>query len=134
LHVFLIAGEESGDQLGASLMRALRERVGEAVRFSGVGGAAMAAEGLRSLFPLSDLALFGALQVLPGLARVLRRVRETASAAVAAEPDVVVIIDSPDFTHRVARRLRALAPRIPILNYVSPTVWAWRPGRARAMR
>lgn len=134
LHVFLVVGEESGDQLGASLMQALRERLGGHVRFSGVGGAAMASEGLATLFPLTDVTLFGFLQVAAGLPRVLRRIRDTVRAAVDAKPDVVVIIDSPDFTHRVARRVRARAPHIPIVNYVSPSVWAWRPGRARAMR
>jgi lipid-A-disaccharide synthase len=134
LHVFIVAGEDSGDALGASLMRALRAESGGAVRFSGVGGDAMAAEGLASLFPLTDLALFGVVQVVPALRRVLARIRATADAVVAAEPDVLVIVDSPDFTHRVARRVRARAPHIPIVDYVSPTVWAWRPGRARAMR
>ncbi len=133
-HVFLIVGEESGDQLGASLMRALRKRLGENVLFSGVGGVAMEAEGLTSLFPLVEITLFGILQVTRGLPSVLRRIRDTASAVIEAKPDVLVIIDSPDFTHRVARRVRARAPNIRIVNYVSPTVWAWRQGRARAMR
>lgn len=134
-HVFVVVGEESGDQLGASLMRALRERLGgSGVKFSGVGGSAMAAEGLTSLFPLADLALFGIVHLVPRLWRALARVRETVNAIIAAQPDVLVIVDSPEFTHRVARRVRARAPQVPILNYVSPSVWAWREGRARAMR
>jgi lipid-A-disaccharide synthase len=134
LEVFLVVGEESGDQLGAGLMRALKAQCGGDVRFRGVGGAAMAGEGLSSLFPLDDVSLMGFVAVAAGLPRVLARIREAAAAAIAADPDVLVIIDSPDFTHRVARRVRAAAPHIPIVDYVSPSVWAWRPGRARAMR
>lgn len=133
LRVFLVAGEESGDRLGAPLMRALQERHGE-VAFSGVGGREMEQAGLSSLFPIGDLTLMGFNAVARKLPLILRRIRETAAAAVAAKPDVLVIIDSPDFTHRVARRVRKAAPSIPIVNYVSPSVWAWRPGRARKMR
>lgn len=134
LHAFLVVGEESGDHLGASLMRALRERSEGRIRFSGIGGTAMAAEGLTSLFPLAEVTVFGVVQAATALPRVLRRVRDTARAVIESRPDVLVIIDSPDFTHLVARRVRARAPHIPILNYVSPSIWAWRPGRARAMR
>ncbi len=133
LRVFIVAGEHSGDHLGAGLIRALRERV-PALSLSGVGGDEMVAEGLRPLFPLSDIAVMGFVPVVARLPRLLRRIREAADAAVAAEPDVLVIVDSPDFTHRVARRVRALSPAIPVVDYVSPTVWAWRPGRAPAMR
>lgn len=131
-HVFIVAGEASGDALGAALMRSLRARA-PGIRFSGVGGEAMAGEGLASLFPLADIAIVGFNEVVARLPTVLRRIAATAEAAIAARPDVVVIIDSPDFTHRVARRIRAAAPAIPIVDYVSPTVWAWRPGRAKAM-
>ena len=133
LRVALVAGEHSGDQLGYKLMRALREmREGE-VAFSGVGGEAMEAEGLRSLFPIAEIAVMGLLPVLARLPTLIARIRATAAAIVAARPDALVIIDSPDFTHRVARRVRAALPSLPIVNYVSPSVWAWRPGRARAM-
>ena len=132
--IFLIAGEESGDQLGAGLMAALRERLGGKVSFQGVGGGRMAGEGLASLFPIAETALVGFSVVLTRLPRLIARIRETADAVVRAGPDVLVIIDSPDFTHRVARRVRRRAPHIPIVDYVSPSVWAWRPGRARRMR
>jgi lipid-A-disaccharide synthase len=132
--VFLVATEESGDRLGAALMRELQRRCGGALRFSGVGGRAMAAEGLASRFPIEELSIVGLAAVARRLWPILRRIRETADAAVAAEPAVVVLIDSPDFNLRVGRRIRARAPDIPIIDYVSPTVWAWRPGRARAMR
>jgi lipid-A-disaccharide synthase len=134
LHVFIIVGEESGDQLGAALMQALSARLDGRARFSGVGGHAMAAQGLTSLFPLADIALAGFLSVARRLPQVLARIRQAAHAVVEANPDVLVIIDSPDFTHRVARRVRAAAPGIPIVNYVSPSVWAWRARRAPAMR
>jgi len=130
LHVYLVAGEESGDQLGAALMRALSARTQGQVAFSGVGGEHMAAEGLRSLFPLNEMAHMGLTGILSIIVAALRRIRQTADAAIAAKPDALVIIDSPDFT----RRVRAVAPSIPIVDYVSPSVWAWRPGRARAMR
>jgi lipid-A-disaccharide synthase len=132
--IALIAGEESGDHLGAALMRALKERTGGSVRFVGVGGRAMAAQGLATPFPIDDLAIIGFAAIPRRLPVILRRIRETAELVLAARPDALVIIDSPDFTHRVARRVRAAAPSIPILDYVSPSVWAWRPGRARAMR
>ena len=132
--IFLIATEESGDRLGAQLMKVLRQRLGDAVRFEGVGGQAMAREGLASLFPIEHLSIMGLTAVLTQLPQHLRRIRETAEAVTETSPDILVIIDSPDFTHRVARRVRARDPSIPIIDYVSPSVWAWRPGRARAMR
>lgn len=131
--IFLIAGEASGDQLGAHLMRALRASRPE-VSFFGVGGEAMAREGLSSLFPLSDIAVMGLLSPLARLPQLVARINETARSVVETAPDCLVIIDAPDFTHRVARRVRRALPRLPIVDYVSPTVWAWRPGRARAMR
>ena len=133
LNVFLVAGEESGDQLGAELMVALRQAVAGDIGFSGVGGSRMEAAGLHSLFPLSDIALAGATAIIAHLPRLIRRVHQTVDAAVARRPDAVVIIDSPDFTHPVARRIRRKTPQIPIIDYVCPSVWAWRPGRARKM-
>jgi lipid-A-disaccharide synthase len=132
-HVFLVAGEESGDRLGAALIGAIKRQTPGA-RFSGVGGSHMAAAGVPSLFPLGELAIVGITAILESLPKILARIRETADAVIAARPDVLVIVDSPEFTHRVARRVRAIAPGIPIVDYVCPSVWAWRPGRARAMR
>ena len=131
--VFLIATEESGDRLGANLMKVLRQRLGGAVRYEGVGGRAMAREGLVSLFPIEELSIIGLAAVVTELPKILRLIRHTAAAVTEASPDVLVIIDSPDFTHRVAKRVRASDPKIPIVNYGSPSVWAWRPGRARTM-
>ena len=133
-HIFLVAGEESGDRLGAALISAIRGVTQGNAHFSCVGGTHMAAEGVPSLFPLGDLAIMGFASIPARLPKILRRIRETADAVVAANPDVLVIIDSPEFTHRVARRVRDCSPRIRIIDYVCPSVWAWRPGRARAMR
>jgi lipid-A-disaccharide synthase len=127
--LFLIAGEPSGDLLGARLMAALKRRTGGRVRFAGIGGDLMAAEGLRSLFPMAELALMGIVEVLPHLPRLLRRIGETVAAIRRMRPDAVLTIDAPAFNFRVAARLRGSG--IPVAHYVAPSVWAWRPGRAR---
>jgi len=132
--IFLIATEASGDRLGASLMKVLRQRLGDAVSFEGIGGQQMAREGLASLFPIEELSIIGLTAVVRQLPKIVRLIRSTANAVADAGPDALVMIDSPDFTHRVARRVRARDRSIPIIHYVSPSVWAWRPGRARAMR
>ncbi|MEQ8967201.1 MAG: lipid-A-disaccharide synthase [Azospirillaceae bacterium] len=131
LHVFLIAGEPSGDVLGARLMAALRSMTGggQGVRFSGVGGPLMAAEGLESLFPMDELTLFGLAEILPKIPALKRRIDQTVAAARDAAPDVLVTIDSPGFSYRVGRRLGDR--RFPLIHYVAPSVWAWKPGRAR---
>jgi lipid-A-disaccharide synthase len=134
LDVFLVAGEESGDRLGAALMRALRERTAGRVRFAGVGGAEMAAEGVESLYPIDDLPIIGFSAIPRRIPNILRLMRLTARTVLAQRPQVLVVIDSPGFTRGIARRVRAGDPTIAIIKYVSPSVWAWRPGRARAMR
>lgn len=131
--IFLIATEESGDRLGSALMKVLRQRLGDGVQFEGVGGRTMTREGLNSLFPIEELSIVGFAAVVGQLPKILRLIRQTADAVTEVAPDALVIIDSPDFTHRVARRVRARNPAIPVVDYVSPSVWAWRPGRARAM-
>jgi lipid-A-disaccharide synthase len=133
LRLALVAGEHSGDQLGFKLMRALRQARPD-VEFFGVGGEAMAAEGLQSFFPMSEIAVMGILPVIARLPSLIRRISETAARIVAEKPDGLVIIDSPDFTHRVARKVRAKLPELRVVDYVSPSVWAWRPGRAKKMR
>jgi lipid-A-disaccharide synthase len=126
--IYLIAGEASGDVLGARLMAALLARRPE-LRFAGIGGEQMTQHGLTTLFPMRDLALMGLLEVLPKLIALRRRLRETVADITARRPDVVVTIDSPGFTFRV---LRAIAPlNLPRVHYVAPQVWAWRPGRVR---
>lgn len=132
LDVFLVAGESSGDALGAGLMRALASK--RAVSFRGVGGPRMTEAGITSLYPIQDLVTIGIGTVVAKLPTLLRRMRDTVEAIVAAPPDVLVLIDAPDFTHRIAARVRRRLPHLPIVKYVSPSVWVWRPGRARAMR
>jgi lipid-A-disaccharide synthase len=132
--IYLIATEESGDRLGSALMKVLRQRLGDDVRFEGVGGSSMAREGLQSLFPIEELSIIGLAAVLRKLPSILKLITRATEDVLRARPDVLVIIDSPDFTHRVAKRVRQRDRSIPVVNYVSPTVWAWRPGRAKAMR
>jgi lipid-A-disaccharide synthase len=134
LRLFLVAGEHSGDGLGARLMAAINAGRRSRVRYLGVGGPLMQAEGLVSQFPLSDVAVMGPLAILGRLPKLIRRVHQTVDAAIAADPDAVVIIDSPEFTHPIARRIRRRRPGLPIIDYVSPSVWAWRSSRAPRMR
>lgn len=132
--VFIISGEHSGDALGAGLMAALRARCGKDLTFAGVGGERMEAAGLISLFPLDEIAVMGPVAIVRRLPQLISRVYDCVDACLDAEPDLLVIIDAPEFTHPVARRVRVQRPEMPIVNYVSPTVWAWRPGRARKMK
>lgn len=132
--IFIVAGEHSGDLLGGKLMAALKAKSDMPIIFSGVGGETMEAEGLHSIFPLADVAVMGPLAILSRLPKLVRRVYQTVDAGLKSDPDCVVIIDSPEFTHPIAKRIRKRKPLIPIVDYVSPSVWAWRPGRARKMR
>ena len=132
--IMLVAAEASGDVLGAGLARALRRRLGaDAVVFVGVGGEAMAAEGVQSPFNINELSILGALEGLMAYPRVLKKVAETAALAQREKPDVAVLIDSWGFTLRVAHALRAADPSLPLIKYVAPQVWASRPGRARTL-
>ncbi|MEO2038141.1 MAG: lipid-A-disaccharide synthase [Martelella sp.] len=133
MKIGIVAGEVSGDLLGANLIAALKALHGGPVELVGVGGDGLAGEGLESLFDYSELSIMGFTQVIARLPQLLRRIRQTADALIAAKPDIIVIIDSPDFTHRVAKRVRAAAPEIPIVDYVCPSVWAWKEYRARDM-
>ena len=130
LTLFVVAGEHSGDHLGGPLMAALNRRTQGRIRYVGVGGEAMAQQGLASRFPISDVAVMGPLAIAKALPRILNRVYRTVAAGVVARPDAIVIIDAPEFTHPIAKRLRRRLPGVPIIDYVSPSVWAWRPGRA----
>ncbi len=131
--VYLIAGEPSGDALGANLMRALREKTGGKLRFAGIGGEMMTAQGLSSLLPIGDLSIMGLAEVLPRARRILQRVRQTVTDIRRLRPDIVVTIDSSGFNWRVAQRLRRAGETLPLIHYVAPMVWAWRSGRARRM-
>lgn len=133
LCVMLVAAEASGDDRGAGLARALRARLGEGVRFVGVGGARMAAEGVQSPFDIAELSILGLLEGLLAYRKVVARVQDTVALAQREKPDVVVLIDSWGFTLRVAQQLRKLDPKLPLIKYVAPQVWATRPGRAKTL-
>jgi lipid-A-disaccharide synthase len=136
--IFLIAGEASGDALGGRLMAALSELTGGSVRFVGVGGEAMSAQGLESLYPMEELAVMGLLEVVPRIPKLLRRIDETVAAIRRLRPAAVVTIDSPSFSLRVARRLKSAngagGRAVPVVHYVAPQVWAWRPERALKLK
>ncbi|MFT4181226.1 MAG: lipid-A-disaccharide synthase, partial [Rhizobium sp.] len=133
LKLAVVAGEVSGDLLGGDLVAALKRRHDGPVELIGVGGEALEAQGLQSLFDYSELSIMGFSQVIKRLPKLLARIKQTANAIIAARPDVLLIIDSPDFTHRVARKVRAALPDLPIVNYVCPSVWAWKEYRAQKM-
>jgi lipid-A-disaccharide synthase len=129
--VFIIAGEPSGDALGAKLMSALKRATGANVRFAGVGGDRMSAEGLHSLFPLHDIAVMGITEILPQVPTIFRRLDETVAAIRAQRPAVLVTIDAPAFVLRVIRKTRS--PDLPVVHYVAPQLWAWRPWRVKKL-
>ncbi|MEL6967589.1 MAG: lipid-A-disaccharide synthase [Pseudomonadota bacterium] len=133
LKVYFVVGEESGDALGADLLDALRCDGGSAVEPMGLAGPQLGERGVRSLFNIADIAIMGIAAVFRRLPTIVLHVYRTVDDIVAKNPDVVVLIDSPDFVQAVAKRVRKRAPHIPIINYVCPSVWAWRSGRARAM-
>jgi len=132
LHIMLVAGESSGDRLGAALMRALRVEAGAEIRFSGVGGAMMRAEGLETVFSTEDISVIGFAEVVPHIPRVLNRLKRAVAFAADARPDALVTIDAQVFSAMLAKRVKRRAPDITIVQYVAPTVWAWKPWRAAA--
>ncbi|WP_438618253.1 lipid-A-disaccharide synthase [Oryzifoliimicrobium ureilyticus] len=133
LTIAVVAGEVSGDLLAGDLVAALKQRYPGQIELIGVGGDSLQAEGLRSLFDFAELSVMGITQVLERLPTLVKRIRQTADAIVQARPDLLLIVDSPDFTHRVARRVRAKLPTLPVVNYVCPSVWAWKDYRAKQM-
>jgi len=134
LKIAIVAGEESGDLLGADLIDALRSQTDRLVDIVGVGGDHLAARGMKSFFDPHEIALMGLGAILKNLPGLMRRIGQTAQRIIAEKPDCVLLIDSPEFTHRVAQKIRAAKPTIPIVKYIAPSVWAWRPQRARAMK
>ncbi|MER9704772.1 lipid-A-disaccharide synthase [Mesorhizobium sp. M0204] len=134
LKIAVVAGEESGDLLGADLVQALKRMTGRDVRLVGIGGRHLQALGLAPLFDGSEIALMGLSAILRDLPRLMRLIGQTGNAFAGEKPDCLITIDSPDFSLRVAKKVRAADPTIPIVHYVCPSVWAWRPGRAAAMK
>jgi len=136
LNVYFVLGEESGDALGADLLPALETAAtenGYSIQLSGLAGNRLKSMGAQSLFDIEDIAVMGLTAVLARLPTIVRRVYQTVADIVEKKPDVIVLIDSPDFTHAVAKRVRKKLPNVPIINYVCPSVWAWRSGRAKSM-
>ncbi|MEP3245891.1 MAG: lipid-A-disaccharide synthase [Sneathiella sp.] len=129
IKVFLVAGEPSGDALAARLMASLQRITGNGVDFSGVGGPLMEDQGLTSLFPMEELTIMGVAEVVPKIPALLKRIKETAQAAIDQKPDLFITVDAPDFSFRVAKRIKSVS--FPKVHYVAPSVWAWRPGRAK---
>ncbi|MEP3196674.1 MAG: lipid-A-disaccharide synthase [Lentilitoribacter sp.] len=138
LKVAIIAGEVSGDQLAAELIAALKTKLhaqtGQDIDLMGVGGPGLVSCGLEPLFDYSELSIMGISAVLAKLPKLLWRIRQTAKSIIEFKPDIFIIVDSPDFTHRVAKIVHEKTPDVPIINYVCPTVWAWKPERALKMR
>ncbi|RCL01401.1 MAG: lipid-A-disaccharide synthase [Candidatus Tokpelaia sp. JSC085] len=134
LRIAIIAGEESSDLLGADLIVSLHRKTHNAVDLIGVGGKHLTALGLKSFFDPEEIALMGIGAVLKKIPRLISLIGKISAFIARESPHCLIIIDGPDFTHRVARRVRALNPYIPIIKYVAPSVWAWRSGRAKAMR
>jgi lipid-A-disaccharide synthase len=128
--VYLIAGEESGDLLGGRLMQTLKV-MDPALEFAGIGGRTMQEAGLTTLFPMTDLSVMGLTEVVVHLPRLLARMKQTRLDILRRRPGLVVTIDAPDFCFRVSRAVRASGAPIKLMHYVAPSVWAWRPGRAR---
>jgi len=133
MRVFLVAGEPSGDRLGGAVMAGLRALRPD-VTFDGIGGETMAAEGLRSRFPMSDLSVMGLVEVLGRYRLLRRRLDETIQAVLDSRPDILLTIDSPDFGLRVAKAVKQAGAGVHCVHYVAPTIWAWRSGRARKLR
>ena len=134
LRIAMVAGEESGDLLGVDLAESLRKITGRPVELSGVGGRHLREAGMDPLFDGSEIALMGITTVVKELPKLMRRINQTAAHIVASKPDCLITIDSPDFALRVAKKVREADPKIPIIHYVCPSVWAWRPGRAPSMK
>lgn len=130
--VYFVVGEESGDALGADLIEAFAA-AGHRIEAVGLAGRRMQALGMESLFDISDISVMGISAVVARLPTILSRISMTARDIVEKRPHAVVLIDSPDFNYRVAKRIRSKLPGVPIVKYICPSVWAWRPGRARTM-
>ena len=132
--IFIIAGEPSGDRLGAMLVKSLRKKCSHKLDIYGIGGSDLLSNGLKPIFPISDISVMGFTSVLLNINRLIKRIKETSSAIVSLNPDIVITIDSPDFCFRVAKRVKRTKPSVKIIHYVAPQIWAWREGRAKNMK
>ena len=133
MKIFIIAGEDSGDKLGSAIIHSLREKLDNPPSFVGIGGTAMTNHGLNSIFLMSELSVMGFIEIAYNYKNLKKRLDQTVSAILDEKPDILLTIDSPEFCFRVAKKIKVVNKSIPIVHYVAPTVWAWRPKRARAI-
>ena len=131
MKIFIIAGEESGDKLGSAIMDSLIAATDDSLNFVGIGGNGMTSRGLRSLFPMSELSVMGFIEIASQYTKLKKRINETVFSILHEKPDILLTIDAPEFCFRVAKKIKLINKDIPIAHYVAPTVWAWRPGRAK---
>tara|TARA_B100000614_G_scaffold83897_1_gene75424 strand:- start:431 stop:1606 length:1176 start_codon:yes stop_codon:yes gene_type:complete len=131
LKIFIIAGEDSGDKLGSAIMDSLIAATDDSLNFVGIGGIGMTSRGLRSLFPMSELSVMGFIEIASQYTKLKKRINETVFSILHEKPDILLTIDAPEFCFRVAKKIKLINKDIPIAHYVAPTVWAWRPGRAK---
>ncbi len=131
MKIFIIAGEDSGDKLGSGIMDSLIEAVDGSLNFVGVGGNGMTSRGLQSLFPMSELSVMGFVEIASQYSKLKKRINQTVSSILDEKPDILLTIDAPEFCFRVAKKIKLINKNIPIAHYVAPTVWAWRPNRAK---
>ena len=131
MKIFIIAGEDSGDKLGSAIMDSLIAATDDSLNFVGIGGNGMTSRGLRSLFPMSELSVMGFIEIASQYTKLKKRINETVFSILNEKPDILLTIDAPEFCFRVAKKIKLINKDIPIAHYVAPTVWAWRPGRAK---
>ena len=131
MKIFIIAGEDSGDKLGSAIMDSLIAATDDSLNFVGIGGIGMTSRGLRSLFPMSELSVMGFIEIASQYTKLKKRINETVFSILNEKPDILLTIDAPEFCFRVAKKIKLINKDIPIAHYVAPTVWAWRPGRAK---
>ena len=131
-NIYIVAGEPSGDILGDQLIKSLESKFHSPI-FNGVGGERMQSNNFTSLFDMSDISIFGIFPVLRKLFFLMNKINDVVKDISQKKPDIIILIDSPDFNHRVAKKVKKYLPDVPIVCYVAPTVWAWRQGRAKKM-
>ena len=131
MKIFIIAGEESGDKLGSAIIDSLREAFEGSISFVGIGGNSMINRGLESIFPMSDLSVMGLVEIASKYASLKNRINQTIHSILDEKPDILLTIDAPEFCFRVAKKIKLSNKNIPIAHYVAPSVWAWRPNRAK---
>ena len=131
MKIFIIAGEDSGDKLGSAIMESLSEVIASPLNFKGIGGNSMASRGLQSLFPMSELSVMGFVEIASQYTKLKKRIDQTVGSILDEKPDILLTIDAPEFCFRVAKKVKLVNKNIPIAHYVAPTVWAWRPSRAK---